>query len=148
MFYDISDTIEVDRQISKVVLREKLIERLRSLSATVALSDDDGAVEFAPQGRLRGQHPLKNITSGRVSLLADGPDHLYTTAIRYQLSLFQTRLTLVLATVLILGYSLLRGYSLYAPLALVVLSWIFGYLVTSYAIRSQFRALIEHETGR
>jgi hypothetical protein len=78
--------------------------------------------------------------------MTDGPEHLYTTTIHYQLSLFQTRLTLFLASVLILGYSLMRGYSLYAPVTLVVMSWVFGYIMTSFAIRTQFRAFIAQIT--
>jgi hypothetical protein len=146
MFYDVSGLIEVERHITKVVLREKLIDRLQALSAKVKLSDEDGAVEFVPQGKQRGKHPLKNISAGRVTLMTDGPEHLYTTTIHYQLSLFQTRLTLVLASVLILGYSLMRGYSLYAPVTLVVMSWVFGYIMTSFAIRTQFRAFIAQIT--
>jgi hypothetical protein len=148
MFYDISGTIKINQKITSVVLREQLAAQLQSLSAQVALSDQDGALEFMPQGKRRGSHPLKNITAGRISLAAENPDRLYTTAVRYQLSLFQVRLGLVLATLFIFGYSLLRGYPWLIPVAMVTLSWVFGYGVAIFAVRSQFQSFIRQVAAR
>lgn len=141
--YDISGRISVENKITKAVLREKLIETLHGLGAEVYLSDEDGAVEFRPALRNRGKHPLKNISFGRINLTMQDPATLYISQVTFQLSLSQIRFGLVMISLGIWGYSLLRGYHPLIPLAFIILVWLFGYLVTLLAIQARFRSFIE-----
>ena len=141
--YDISGRIPIEHQITKVVFRERLVQTLKSLSADVDLSNEDGAVEFKPALRNRGKHPLKNITMGRISLFTNETDRLYVNHVRYQLSLVQMRISLVIICLGMWLYSLLRGYGIMLPLALTILTWIFGYAIAMVTIRSRFREMID-----
>lgn len=141
--YDISGQLPIDKKITKAVFREKLIEALQNLGATVNIADDDGAVEFVPAPKNRGKHPLKNISIGRISLLTNGHERLYVDQIRYQISLIQMRVSLVTICLFIWAYSLFRGYGIIIPLAFTILSWVFGYLFAMRTIRSRFKELIQ-----
>lgn len=141
--YDISGRVSVENKITKAVLRERLLEKLQSLGAEVRLSDEDGAVEFKPALRNRGKHPLKNISFGRINLTMQDPTTLYISQVTFQLSLGQIRFGLVMISLGIWGYSLLRGYHPFIPLVFIILAWLFGYLVTLMAIQARFRSFIE-----
>jgi len=144
--YDISGRVLVKNNITKAVLRERLIETLQSLGAEVRLSDEDGAVEFKPAPRHRGKHPLKNISFGRITLAMKDTTSLYIAEVNFQLSLTQMRLSLAVITLGLWGYSLLRGYDLVIPLAFTILAWFFAYLLTLLTIQARFRLFIETTT--
>ncbi|MEM7031311.1 MAG: hypothetical protein AAF629_17245 [Chloroflexota bacterium] len=140
--YDITGTLPVEKQMTKAVFRERLINTLETLNATVNLSDEDGAVEFTPAAKNRGKHPLKNITVGRISLFVGGDKQTYVQQIRYQISLLQMRISLVTICLFVWAWSLIRFYNFWAPLAFTILAWLFGYLFSMMMIRSRFKELL------
>lgn len=140
--YDISGQIDVEKNITKPVLRERLVEMLQSLNAETALSEADGSVEFRPAPKNRGKHPLKNISTGRIEFFSDDA-RTYIQQISFQLSLLQMRISLVTISIAIWVYSLFRGYPVAIPLAFTILTWVFGYVVTLISIRSRFRTFLQ-----
>jgi len=140
--YDISGHINLEHNLTKPVLRERLVEMLQSLNAEATLADADGTVEFRPAPKNRGKHPLKNISTGRLDFVADDA-RTYIQEISFQLSLIQMRISLVTISLGIWAYSLFRGYPVIIPLAFTILTWVFGYVVTLMSIRAKFRTFLQ-----
>ena len=140
--YDISGHVSIENNITKPVLRERLVEMLQLLNAEAMASEADGSVEFRPAPRNRGKHPLKNISTGRIEFVADDA-RTYIRQISFQLSLIQMRISLVTISIAIWVYSLfIRGYPIIIPLAFTILTWIFGYVITLMSIRTRFRTFL------
>ena len=71
-----------------------------------------------------------------------GDNQHYIGQIRYQISLIQMRISLVTICLFVWGWSLIRLYSFWAPLAFTVLVWVFGYAFSMITIRSRFKELL------
>ena len=140
--YDISGKINLQKKVTKVVLRERLLDGLQRLNAEAYISDENGAVEFKPAPKNRGKHPLKNISIGQISLAMDEAQ-TYVTQLNYRLSLVQMRISLVTISLAIWAYSLFRGYNFWVPLAITLLAWIFGYAISMLTIRSRFQNFLQ-----
>jgi hypothetical protein len=147
--YDISGKVSVKTTDGETILRENFVSKLRSLHATVNVSED-GSVTFQrprpwPYPWVHQWHFLAPISSGQVEFMWNNSHEL---EVFYKASLFRIRLVCLLMT---LGWVFITIYYTfqYPPFNIFPLLlgttwiWAFGYGLSWFIASIRFRSFID-----